>query len=631
MRYLRYIFLLCIFYSANNIAFASTERSYSIVRPDSLRPHLGNIEARDTARIYELPDEYKAVKRATSQRRWTQKAFDIIIREPNPPKDAKHSISEDYTEYEGKIIRNITYTRLKPFGTNVINPDSVNTKYKKFNNLHASTKSSVIRRMLQFKRGDHLKAIMLSESETILRDADYINDARINVIPLGHTNDSVDIQVITRDKWTMGVELHRLTSKRTDIELFDKNLFGYGNRGSASLIYSSRYSGKLRFGGDYLFRNIGKTSIDIGAKYIDKVDSREMSYIAERRLRPNMNYFGKIEYNQANYRTEYLVWDSISPDYTQNFKVALGRAFTLPSQNTIKRFVISAMFEQKQPEYRKLEHAQHIEDRLLPYRGIQNKIWLGQLTLYENSYMRDYMIHNFGVTEDVAQGYNISLQGGYSKYSTPGIPDATYASLRLSYGTHRMIQGYLFSEFTLSSFFSKKKTYESLIDYKLKYYSRLVKLPFGRFRQLITFRYTKMLSPERYFYNRIHLGDYLFCRTRDRDKTRGGVEQIWLRLENNLFSNYSVAGFRFMMYNFMDFGYHTPKNDLFNSRNMFLGAGIGIRIRNDLLVFRSIDIKFGYYPKVGPYDQNKAFDVSTSTPNVSPRFTPEYPEVILMK
>lgn len=630
MKHIFYIFLLCFIFSADNLAFASNSKG-NIIQTDSVRPYRNIIEARDTARIQELPDEYKAIKRATSQRKWTQKAFDIIIREPNPPKDAKHSISEEYQEYEGRIIRNITYKRLKPFGTSVINPDSSRSRYKTINNLHASTKSSVIRQMLQFKRGDYLKSIMLSESETILRDADYISDARINIIPLEHTTDSVDIEVITRDKWTIGVELHRLTSKRTDIELYNENLFGYGNRGSASFIYSSRYSGKVRYGGDYMFRNIAKTQIDAGAAFLDRVDTRRMSFVLERKLRPNLNYFGKASYDQENYRDEYYNWDSISPNYTQNFTISLGRAFTLPSHNTIKRFVVSAMFQQKHPEYRNPEHVAHLADRMLPYQGIQNKIWLGQLTLYENSYLRDYMIHNFGVTEDVAQGYNISLQGGYSKYMTPGIPDATYGSLKVSYGSHRLIQGYLFSEFTLSSFFSKKKTYESLIDYKLRYYSRLVKLPFGRFRQLVTFRYTKLLSPERYFYNRIHLGDYVYSRTRDYSKTRGGVEQIWLRLENNLFSNYSVAGFRFMFYNFMDFGYHTPDNDLFNSKNMFLGAGIGIRIRNDLLVFRSIDLKFGYYPKLGPYDQNKAYDISTSTPKVSPRFTPEYPEVILMK
>lgn len=631
MKLLRHITLSICLILVNNAIFAFDHNSSITIGGDSLRPHLKNLEQKDTIRHSELPDEYKAFKRATSQFKWMQKAFDIIIREPNPPKDSKHSITEDFVDYEGKVIRKILVTTLQPFGTNVFEPDSVNKKYKKINDFHMSTKPSVVRRLLQFKRGQRLKPIMLSESETILRDAEYISDARISVIPLEHTTDSVDVAIIVRDKWTIGVDIHRITSKRTDIEFFDKNLFGHGNRGSISMIYSQKHSNKFGYGAEYKLRNLGGTSIDIGAMYLDNVEIRQIGLLAERQLQPKVNYFGKISYDQTNIRTYYQKWDSISPDYLQSFNIAFGRAFTLPSDNTIKRLVISGKFEQKMPEYRDPYHIQHLKGKLLPYGSIQNKMWLGQITLYENSYMRDYLVHNFGVTEDIAQGYNISLQGGYSKFMTPGIPDATYASMKLSYGTHRLIEGYMFSELSLSSFFSKNKAYESFLSYNLKYYSRLKKLSFGRFRQFFTFRYAKLLSPDRYFDNRIHLGDYVYCRTRDYDRTRGGKEQIHLRSESNLFTNYSVAGFRFMFYNFIDFGYQTPTNDLFNSRNMFLGAGLGIRIRNDLLVFRNIDIKFGYYPKAARYEQNKAFDISTSTPRVSPRFTPEYPEVIIVK
>lgn len=608
----------------------------AICRVDSIIiPYLQNIEQKDTTRTQKLPNSYLTLKERTSKNKWGKKIFSTIITEPTPPDQIKEnrSIIREYNSYSGKVIRNINITVLDPFGTNIRDPHPEEANDISWNYVHTLTRKSVIKNNLQFEEGEKVQTAIIAESEALLRRLSYINDARIlinPVNPIEELNDSVDIDVIVRDKWTIGIDIGRLTTSDINLEIYDKNLFGMGNKAGIMTNYSNRYDRKWGLGGYYEYENVAQTFIDLEASYEDEIKRHELSLSAKRVLRPKLNYFGELSYYKRMDRSKLTQsWDSISPDFYEDFSISLGRAFTLPSEKSIRRLVLGFRYKIKNRKYEYTPYNEYMQDKLLPYKHVSNKLWLMQLSLYQNSYLRDYLIHNFGTTEDIAQGYNISMQFGYSKFDDAEIKDGLYSSFKASYGSSKLLKGNIYVESAISSFFSNKKPYGSLFNVKVNYFTPLLRLSNIRIRQFVNIDYTKLLTPERFFGDKIYMGKTTSLVMKNYERRIQGVEQLLLKTETDIFSPYELFNFRFLFYSFLDIGWNTPSGNLFSNDNFNWGAGIGIRIRNDLLVFKTLDIKIGYYPTMDQNGYRNFYKASLSTPKVSPNFIPTQPEEIV--
>ncbi len=609
-------------------------KAIEICEVDSVIPYLQNIEREDTIQTQEFSKSYRNLKNKTSKYKWTKKLFSTIITEPTPPDkiNENKSLIREYQPYDGKIIRNINITVLDPFGTDVRNPQLENANDISLNYFHTLTRKNVIRNNLQFEKGENINAAIIAESEAILRNLGYINDARILINTISESNDSVDISVIVRDKWTIGIDIGRLTSSNVNLEFFDKNLLGMGNKAGVITNYSNKYDKKWGMGGYYEYDNIAHTFIDLEALYEDEIISHELSLSAKRTLHPKLNYLGEISYYKKLKRSKMaLSWDSISPDFYEDFSVSLGRAFTLPSKNSIRRIVLGIRYKIKNRKYEFMPYNEYIQNTLLPYKNVSNKMWLMQLSLYQNSYLRDYLIHNFGTTEDLAQGYNISMQFGYSKFNDISIKDGLYSSLKASFGSSQFTKGNIYFETAISSFFSNKKPYESLLKIKTNYFTPLLRLSNIRVRQFVNMEYIKLLTPDRFLGDRIYMGKTTSLVMKNYEKRVQGVEQFMLKSETDIFSPYELLNFRFLFYTFLDVGWNTDGRNLFGNDNFNWGTGIGIRIRNDLLVFKTLDIKIGYYPKMDQNGYKNFYKASLSTPKVSPNFIPTQPEEIVLE
>ena len=558
--------------------------------------------------------------------------FSSIIKEPKVRSQNNKPIDQDYKVFEGKIIRNIQIKVLQPFGTNIYNPDSVNRR-NKFNNtlnrLHVNTNQSVILNNLLFEQGEKVNPAIIAESETFLRNAGYINDARITIDSISGINDSVDVQVIVRDIWSIGATVQKITPSALTLNVFDKNILGSGNRLGVDFLFNSDYSKKFGFGGEYLYKNVAKTFIDLDVSYLDKMTAEEIALSAERKLHPSLHYFGEVSYHNRTLRPHIVNWDSITPDRYEDFSVSFGKAIDLPGDYAVKRLVLSGHYKQKSPEYRNEVYQDYFKDKYPPYRFIKNRIWLLQLSLYQQAYYREYLIHNFGVTEDIAHGYNLSLQFGYSQFDQ--YKDAFYGSLSGAFSTGKLAKGLLHAESSISSFLNNEEPFEGVFKLGLHYYSPLFSSKIGRLRQFINVNYSKLLSSQRYFGDEIYFGSSTTLETDDLSKSTRGVERLIIKSESDLFSKLEIAGFRFLFYNFVDVGWITPKNNLFHKDNFYWGIGAGIRIRNDVLVFNTLDIKFGFYPNLNQSNFGRIFNIDSSTPKVSPNFVPEYPKEIFLE
>lgn len=480
----------------------------------------------------------------------------------------------------------------------------------------------MIRNNLQFTTGEQVSPVLIAETEAYLLNLGYINDTEINIEQIADT-ELVDVNIIVRDKWTLGVDIRKFDLSGSHIEVFQKNFLGRGNQIRANLLYNHDFTDRVGFGGSYLQRNISHTFIDMQGSYLDDINSRQLSASIKRDLQINLDYFGEIRYSRNQTRTNIAVWDSISPDFRESYSVSLGRAITLPSNYASKRIIFSASYKQKSPKYKDEVYQNHMKDKLLRYQDTENTMWLAQASFYKYAYVREYLLHNFGTAENIAEGYNVSLQGGYSLFKH--LPDGMYASFKASYGSYHILNGNIYAEAAISSFFRRSEPYESVLKTEIRYFSPLFRLNSGRMRQFFTLNYTKLLTSNRYFSDQIYL-DETNLRV---DKGDGGLEQLLFKSESDLFSNIEIIGFRFLFYSFLDMGWLTPKNNLFNKDNFFWGIGAGIRLRNDLLVFNTIDLKIGLYPK-NQSGFNRYFDIKSSTPNISPNFVSSYPEEFVL-
>jgi outer membrane protein assembly factor BamA len=97
------------------------------------------------------------------------------------------------------------------------------------NRLHRTTRGQVIREQLLFKEGDPYSPEVMRETERLLRNNRYLYDAQVH--PVAADAQTVDLEVLTRDVWTLqaGINYHRAGgTSSTQFDIEDENLLGTG-------------------------------------------------------------------------------------------------------------------------------------------------------------------------------------------------------------------------------------------------------------------------------------------------------------------------------------------------------------------------------------------------------------------
>ncbi len=130
-------------------------------------------------------------------------------------------------ESRGTVIGDIHVIGANIFDTTI--PEDDKSIFRLANRLHVRTGADVIRSQLLVKSGDPFKLALLRESERILRSNDYLYDA--DIVPVNYRDGKVDLEVHTRDVWTLkpGISFSRSGgANSTRFEIEESNLFGRG-------------------------------------------------------------------------------------------------------------------------------------------------------------------------------------------------------------------------------------------------------------------------------------------------------------------------------------------------------------------------------------------------------------------
>ncbi|NRA60812.1 MAG: BamA/TamA family outer membrane protein [Psychrobium sp.] len=133
----------------------------------------------------------------------------------------------------GKQIGEITIVRYMVFDEN--NPKETIFLYQWLNSIHYVTTENVVNEDLLFTTSDKLDLERLSETERKLRSNTFIFDARVRPVRL--CNDTVDLEVTTRDTWSISPSLNLSRSggeNKSKLSITESNFLGTGKLISVS-------------------------------------------------------------------------------------------------------------------------------------------------------------------------------------------------------------------------------------------------------------------------------------------------------------------------------------------------------------------------------------------------------------
>jgi outer membrane protein assembly factor BamA len=128
---------------------------------------------------------------------------------------------------EGAVIGELIFERQNVF--DLTNPKEDNWFYALANRLHWVTRESLIRRQLLITEGDEFSQRLVNESGRILRRNSFLFDAIVR--PVAVEGDKVDVEVATRDTWTLVPDLSAARTggeNRTKFGIEETNLLGRG-------------------------------------------------------------------------------------------------------------------------------------------------------------------------------------------------------------------------------------------------------------------------------------------------------------------------------------------------------------------------------------------------------------------
>lgn len=558
-----------------------------------------------------------SLKEKASRNKLTRKLYEFMVvtpsREGKPVGDTRSEAL--YDEFSGRKIMNIEVNRLHVFGTNINNPSHYEpySSQRFLNKTHINTIEAIIRKNLLFSTGDTLSPILLSENEKLLRDLPFIEDARIKIIP--STDGTVDVVVITKDVYSLGGNYEPSGLKSGRVSAFDNNIFGLGHELGITVPFDNKKSGSPGFGIHYIIDNIGKSFINLKIYYKDDLDEDSYGISLNRKFVSSASkYAGGISVEHV-YKMKALDTLKIPEPLRYNFQdYWFGRSFLLDKENAT-RFLISLRYTNNNV----LQRPEITPDS---YYSLQKyKLYLGSVALSRQRYYRANLIYEYGRTEDIPYGglARVTFGREFNEFKI-----RNYAGSELSVAGMFPGLGYIYFAAGLGSYM-RPVTEQGITYTRLKYFTNLFPLAGSMIRNFVTFDYTRGFdrnADEQLSY----IEDNGF--TGFRNDSIKGSQRITLNLETVVFSPLNIYGFRFAFFGFADFSYVAGTNQILSHGNYLSGIGLGMRVRNNNLVFNTIQLRLGFFPNPPLYSRINYLTVSGEQPDRFDNFDAGPPSLI---
>jgi outer membrane protein assembly factor BamA len=497
---------------------------------------------------------------------------------------------EEYLIFEGQIIRNITFRILEVSGPDVDEKNGEDTSwFASFaNSLHYKTRPWVIRSYLLFKEGDVLNAYDISESERILRESDFLLDARI-IVEKTEFRDSVDIVVTTKDRWTFLLQLSFNAQKNSYAGFRDENLLGLGHELDATITHDNNFLIGWGYNIMYTGKNVGGSFIDAAAGIeTNKKYSLKTLDFARTFVSLNTRWAGGLGFVWAennlfniNQDTSYLTPytnNSIDAWAGYSFPVFFGSSGFRNRSNLMVGARANRLNFSRRP-YIDLD-----SNRIFA----NNQIYLFSTGIINRRFYRDHYINRFGPTEDVPIGGMFTLTGGFENNE---FTQRYYTGIDGIYSRRINNLGYFSIQTSIGGFYQERSWEQNAYLFDLLYHSRLISLNDWAVRLFLQNSY--LIGNNRFDQEQIYLDNETGLRGYDRFSLQG-VSRGLLKMEARFFSPYEPLGFAIGGIIFSDFGLIADRGEQLFNRKLYQSYGTGLRISNESITSAQFEIAVAY-------------------------------------
>ncbi|WP_291856833.1 hypothetical protein [Marinilabilia sp.] len=503
------------------------------------------------------------------------------------------STTDPTSLYDGREIKNIDIRHVQPFGATVDDTVSIADTWltRVGNKLRFETATGLIIKTITFEEGQILSSTDLTDSERLLRSFSFINDVRIVVWPHPYIPGSVNVSIYVQDRYPHAFSLG-LTDQNPSFTLINKNLFGRGFSLSHTLVTPTIDVATWGFRETFGAENVLGKYLNFEIDY-SNIENLELIHgnLKKDFVLPEIKYAGEISVNRSFINPkirEYpaIPWEPPLNYLRQNFYI--GRSFLLNNPDNplrsniyiLGRYLDINLFEEPSPS------------------GMfsEGRFYFGGLAFSRRGYYKNNLIYSFGRTEDVPHGMLTSFSYGYHQG-----PDIRRHFAAIHYSTGRALipsRGYLFLSGDIGSYFSSNALSQGFLKLSGEYITPLMNVGNSKMRSFFELQYITGLKRKEGEYlsidedvNGLHRFDY--------KNTIRGSEKVVLKTEQVFFTRMEPLGFKFAFFTFFDTAFlqESDSPSLFRSTPYFSFGG-GLRIRNDNLVFNTLQIRLSIMPRV---------------------------------
>lgn len=562
---------------SNTLTLLSRELLLSI--PASIIP--SPIQIRDRNLVF-----FDSLKSKASKNQLTKRLYNFVIVNPDTTFKKSFTGTSDgnYIRYAGKKIRKIIIQRLDVFGGNINNLSSKepNKIENILNKTHFNTNENIIRKNLLFSEGEKISPLTLSDNERILRQLPYIDDARIIVVPV--SDEESDIVVFTKDIYSLGGSYDYRGLKKGTVSLFDKNIFGMGHEFGLDMPFDNTLPESPGFGVHYLANNILKSFINLNVYYLNGLGEKTYGFDLSRKLiSSTTKYAGGISVRMM-YTTEDL--DKLIAPAPLKYNLQdywLSRSILI-NKESVSRIIIGARYINNNV----FDHPLILPESF--YNLQKYMIFMGSAAFSVQKYTKTSLIYSYGRTEDIPYGALLKITTGreFNEFK-----QRTYIGGEVSFGKSIKALGYFYSYTGLSTYLIKNRTEQGLLSLGMNYFSNLLNLGNSKIRNFVYAHYTRGFGR---YSNELLKFTNLNGFSGFRNDSVIGTQRLTISLESVLFSPANLYGFKFAFFGFTDFSFLSGTNEILGRGSALSSIGIGLRIRNDNLVFNTLQIRIGYFP-----------------------------------
>ncbi len=566
---------------------------------------------------------YDSLQDKSYRSKVTKQVYGLLIRSSKTElSDTLNVVKSEapFLPYEGFTISSIAMVKVDLLEGNVLDT----TLYaetgigKAANALHVKTRDRVLFRNLLFKPGEKVRPFTLGDNERLLRELPFIEDARIQLIPKLESDSVVDAVIVVKDRFSIIVGGSFSSVDRFSVKLGERNVGGTGKEVTMEYLVEKNEEPSSGFQLRYLDRNILGSFAQAEVVYSDFWEKEGIEIFTRREfITPQTKWAGGVEIGRTSTFKEDLVLmgdTTIRTPYSWSFQdFWAGWQFLLGGPDSRKNIALFARAANKEFDQR-------------PYVEIDsNKFFhnsfllLGGLSFSKRTFLKSSMILAFGITEDVPTGFNFEIIPGvkFGEFQT-----RPYLGLEFD-GAANFSFGYNGIRVLIGGFFAENRFEDGTFRVDYSYFSPLKHLRRSKLRQFFNFNYTTGLKrrndekiSSRDFIRGID-GDYLF-----------GQHRLMVSLESVLFTPSYSYGFRLAPFWFFDFGWLSAETPLIQSQNVDAGLGTGIRLRNESLLFATIELRLAFYPSTPIGGDVLGFNFSVSEPRRFDVFQTAKPELV---